>query len=181
MRSTGRPGGAATVARDPHPHDATADDPVARGIRNPWHWLIALGGVQVVAGGLVAAVTGPLDLSRGSWLAAYLVLVGGVAQYVMGSVGTGLDLGVAPWAWVQPVGWNVGNAGVVTGTLADEPLIVDAGAVVLLVALVTALASTRGAAPTTHPGRWLLLGYRLVLLAVAAGLPVGVVLAHIRA
>lgn len=179
--STGRPGGAATVTRDPHPvHHATAGDPRAPGVRNPWHWLVALGGAQVVAGGLVAALTGPFDLSRGSWLAAYLVLVGGVAQYVMGNAGSWLGLGVAPWTWFQPVGWNVGNAGVVTGTLVDEPLVVDAGAVVLLGALVTALANTRGAAPTTRSGSWLLLGYRLVLLAVAAGLPVGVVLAHVR-
>ena len=38
----------------------------------------------IVLGGLVAAVTGPLHFDRGSWLAAYLVLVCGVAQCAIG-------------------------------------------------------------------------------------------------
>ena len=48
---------------------------------------VAFGAVAllcVVAGGLVAAVTGPLRLEHGSWAAAYLVLVGGVAQGALG-------------------------------------------------------------------------------------------------
>jgi len=37
-----------------------------------------LGAALVVVGGLVAAVTSPLALAKGSWLAAFLVLVCGV-------------------------------------------------------------------------------------------------------
>ena len=46
--------------------------------------LTATGICSVALGGLVAAVAQPLDLAHGSWLAAYLVLVGGVAQGAMG-------------------------------------------------------------------------------------------------
>ena len=46
--------------------------------------LTATGIGSVVLGGLVAAVTEPLDLTHGSWVAAYLVLVGGVGQGAMG-------------------------------------------------------------------------------------------------
>ena len=46
--------------------------------------LLVAGAASIVLGGLVAAVTGPLELEHGSWAAAYLVLVSGVAQWVMG-------------------------------------------------------------------------------------------------
>lgn len=45
---------------------------------------IATGGTLVVAGGLVAAVNSAAPFAHGSWLAAYLVLVGGVAQIALG-------------------------------------------------------------------------------------------------
>jgi hypothetical protein len=47
----------------------------------PAEILIFVGASCVVLGGLVAAFTGPLQLTDGSWLAAYLVLVCGEAQY----------------------------------------------------------------------------------------------------
>src|SRR5699024_6451784 len=41
------------------------------------NWLMGLGRVFVLIGGAVAAVASPLSLNKGSWLAAYLVLVAG--------------------------------------------------------------------------------------------------------
>ena len=41
---------------------------------------VAVASALIVAGGLVAAVDGAAPFAHGSWLAAYLVLVGGVAQ-----------------------------------------------------------------------------------------------------
>ena len=42
---------------------------------------VLVGSVCIVAGGLVAAVSRPSGFELGSWLAAYLVLVGGVAEH----------------------------------------------------------------------------------------------------
>ena len=41
--------------------------------------------VLIVAGGAVAAVNSAAPFGHGSWLAAYLVLVGGVSQGVLGA------------------------------------------------------------------------------------------------
>jgi hypothetical protein len=49
---------------------------------------LASSGVLIVAGGAVAAVNSAAPFGHGSWLAAYLVLVGGVSQVVLGPGGS---------------------------------------------------------------------------------------------
>jgi hypothetical protein len=98
---------------------------------------LASAGVLIVAGGGVAAVNSAAPFGHGSWLAAYLVLVGGVSQIVLR---TGqLALG-APWRTravppTQLVLWNLGSLAVPAGVLADVSLLVTAGSVALLAAL----------------------------------------------
>lgn len=153
-------------------------------------WLVALGSGFIVFGGLVAAVTGPLELYRGSWLAAYLVLVCGVAQYAMGRADA--RLGLASTSMVgraKVVGWNVGNAAVIAGTFAASPFVVDAGGLVLLLVVVGCLYDlSRQPAPTGGTGvaedlrarrliRWV---YAVMLLVVAVSIPVGLLLSHLR-
>ena len=104
----------------------------------PARTLVALGALGVVLGGLVAAVTGPMDWAKGSWAAAYLVLVVGVAQYVMGRL-RAVDATSDRVGWVQVAGWNLGSLLVIGGTLVTTPLLVDLGSVLLVVALVLAL------------------------------------------
>lgn len=147
--------------------------------------LILLGYAGVVAGGLVAAVTGPLGLDRGSWVAAYLVLVGGVAQLALGWVPGELSR-PAPVrsAWVQVAAWNLGNALVIVGTLTGVLIGVDAGSVLLVLALLLAILGTVTplGAPAPRPGRWhRLLGraYLGLLVLLAVSIPVGIVLAHL--
>jgi len=144
-------------------------------------WWMSLGAGFVVLGGLLAAVTGPLDLAKGSWLTAYLVLVCGVPQYAMGRIEA---RGGVRAGWVLLVCWNVANAAVVAGTLSTAPYLVDVGGAVLVVPLVIvlraalsggsadAIARIRGAA------RWLLVAALIVLI---ISIPVGLVLAHLRA
>lgn len=48
-----------------------------------WTFAVAAG-TMIVAGGLVAAINSAAPFAHGSWLAAYLVLVGGVAQLLLG-------------------------------------------------------------------------------------------------
>ncbi len=147
--------------------------------------MIVVGGFCVVVGGLVAAVTEPLELEHGSWLAAYLVLVGGVAQYAMGRIRKWWHSESArstSWAWAQLGGWNLGNAGVIAGTLASTPLIVDVGSVLLAFALLIALRATWSAAARfTDPTSTLIIWtYRILLLVLVVSIPVGILLSHLR-
>lgn len=140
---------------------------------------VYIGVASVVAGGLVAAVTRPAGLAHGPWLAAYLVLVSGVAQ-------VGLGAGQAWLAKTAPPGgttgaelllWNGGNLAVVAGTLVATPPIVDVGGLALLAALVLFLAGVRRA---RRADNGLLLVYRLLTLVVALGIPIGLVLSGLR-
>jgi hypothetical protein len=98
---------------------------------------LASAGVLIVAGGGVAAVNSAAPFGHGSWLAAYLVLVGGVSQIVLrtGQLALGaprLTRAVPP---TQLVLWNLGSLAVPAGVLADVSLLVTAGSVALLAAL----------------------------------------------
>ncbi|GEL16365.1 hypothetical protein [Pseudonocardia asaccharolytica] len=136
----------------------------------------------VIAGGLVAAVTASAPSQQASWASAYLVLVGGVAQ-------VGLGIGQAVFApgtstrlvAAQVIGWNGGNAAVLLGTLLGILALVDVGGGLLVVTLALFVHSVRGAAPRrTGLDRWLLRGYRLLVLIVLVSVPVGLLLARLR-
>ena len=148
----------------------------------PWSWLVGLGAAQVVIGGLVAAVTGPLQLPHGSWLAAYLVLVGGVAQYAIGRAPSWLGLAASRRAgWAELVGWNLGNIAVVAGTFITVPALVDVGGGLLAVVLVLLLRDAlrrRGEPIGPSWARW---GYAAMLVVLLVSIPIGLVLAHVRA
>lgn len=138
----------------------------------------------IVAGGLIAAVTGPLSLEHGSWLAAYLVLVGGVAQYAMGRARVWFPRRAQPqlWGWVGFLGWNVGNAAVIVGTLLGLPPVVYLGSALLVATLLIALDATRPLSGSARDSDSRLLGwaYRTMLLVLAVSIPVGMTLSHLR-
>src|SRR5579875_3107512 len=96
----------------------------------------AFGTACVIAGGLVAAATAPAPSGHGSWAAAYLVLVGGVAQVALGA-GQALLAPRSPsrrLVAAEFAGWNAGNAAVLAGTLAGVTPLVDAGGALLVAA-----------------------------------------------
>jgi len=145
-----------------------------------------IGTVSVVVGGLIAAVSRPLDWSYGSWVSAYLVLVTGVAQFVLG---VGQDhlterltdhLSERPLRrrtiWTEIAGLNIGSAAVISGTLMSRPWIVDVGGLLIFIALVQALLAVRGV-----PSGVLAVLYRLIIGIVIVSIPVGLVLAHLGA
>lgn len=145
--------------------------------------LLAVGIGCVVLGGLVAAVTEPLGLAHGSWVAAYLVLVGGVAQGAMGWARMGHRGPLrSVWGWVQFGAWNAGNGAVLVGTVLGAPPLVDLGSLMLIVALVIALLAARrsGDRDDGPMPEWLGWIYRLLLLVLALSIPVGIVLSHLR-
>lgn len=134
--------------------------------------------LSVITGGLVAAVTGPLALTQGSWLAAYLVLVCGVGGFGIGTMQAHSTSRLTPWwAWAQLCAWAAGNAAVMVGSLTAVPLGVDAGVVLLEVALVIALMAAPSAALVGLLKSW---AYRGLLVLLILSAPVGSMLSHLR-
>jgi hypothetical protein len=134
---------------------------------------VVCGGVLIVAGGVVAAVNSAAPFTHGSWLAAYLVLVGGVAQVLLASgraaigSGSGRQLG-------RLMLWNFGSLAVPAGVLSDTTAWVTFGSVALLWAL--ALCAPAGFHPA--PGRRArAVAYLALVVSLAASVVVGSVLA----
>jgi hypothetical protein len=143
----------------------------------------AVGAASVVVGGLVAAVTATAPSEHGAWLAAYLVLVGGVAQIAL-AVGQALLATGSPsprTLAVEITAWNLGNVAVVVGTLTGHPTLVGLGGALLVLAL--ALLGT-GVRRAGHRGDrlrwWALLAFRLLLLTLLVSIPVGLWLAVVH-
>jgi hypothetical protein len=132
-----------------------------------------LGGAAIIAGGLVAAAVAHHPVQQLVWMSAYLVLIVGVAQCVFG-VGQALLSQRAPAVarvWFEWVGFNLGNAGVVAGTVSGWFGLVFAGTVLFAAGIALFLAGTRGAR-----GGWLT-GYRVLLGLIFLSSLVGLALA----
>jgi hypothetical protein len=138
-----------------------------------------IGSAFVVLGGLVAAVSTPLGFASGPWLAAYLVLVCGVAQclfgimrrYVAPSPMTGSGFAV------ELVCWNAGNAVVVVGDLVRIPFLVGVGGALLVVVLVLQLAHLGHGVTGLHWAAWL---YGVVVVVLLVSIPIGIALAALQ-
>lgn len=151
------------------------------------------GTVAVILGGLIAAMTAPLALTRGSWAAAYLVLVVGVAQVAMGMARQQWTAADARrhGGWWQLACWNIGSIGVIAGTLLGATAIVAVGSALLVAALVLAFLASLAAvgdSDTRHSARRrgarrhraVLIGYRALLIVLTVSIPIGVILSWIR-
>ncbi|PVZ09120.1 hypothetical protein [Actinomycetospora cinnamomea] len=156
-------------------------------------FMVAGGAGCVILGGLVAAITGPLGLENGSWLAAYLVLVCGVGAYAIGTMQARPAPTPMPQAWslTQLGCWSLANAAVITGAMTGIAIIVDVGVPLLVIALAVALADalrhdrpteSRETAGYPVPGsnRLAAWAYHSLLVVLMISAPVGAVLAHLR-
>lgn len=152
------------------------------GIRIGWKTaapFVLLGIAGVIAGGLVSALTATAPTGQIAWLVAYLVLVVGVAQI-------GLGTGQA-WLAARPLGggllvteflgFTFGNAGVAAGTMLSLPILVDVGGVLLVVSLALFFWGVR----RSVRGGWLRYLYRALVVLLLVSVPIGLVLAQIRA
>jgi hypothetical protein len=137
---------------------------------------LASSGVLIVAGGAVAAVNSAAPFGHGSWLAAYLVLVGGVSQVVLGAGRLALRAPRPTPALLraQLVLWNLGSLAVPAGVLADAPALVTVGSVALLWAL--ALFAS-GASGLRREVRVRAVVYLTIVVGLAASVVVGSALA----
>ena len=137
-----------------------------------------IGTLCVVAGGMVAAVTAPVASEESSWAAAYLVLVGGVAQIALGVGSATLSprTSSSRTRLAAVALWNFGNAAVLAGVLAGRTAVVDAGGAGLVVAL---LLTSRSVRHSIGP-RPLTIGYWTPLALLAVSIPTGLVLTRVR-
>ena len=128
---------------------------------------VIVGGTAVVAGGFAAAAISEAPTPHGSWAVAYLVLVVGVAQALLGVAQAALFGSVGnTWRSVELALWQVGSAGVLVGVLARTTATVDVGSGLLLAAL-GCFAFVRGRRGSCASGA---LGASYLVLIVVLGL-----------
>lgn len=104
------------------------------------------------------------------WAAAYLVLVVGVVQFALAAGHALLATERFSMAFLaaECVLLNVGNLGVVAGTLLGLRIMVDAGGALLVIALIAFLYGVGGARE-----RWLMYAYRALLVFVLLSIAIG--------
>jgi hypothetical protein len=140
---------------------------------------VILGSASVIAGGLLSAATAPTPSYTASWAVAYIVLVAGVAQLVLG-IGQAQLAPHQPSARILALEWaafNVANVAVLAGTVLGAAWIVDIGAAFIVTALALFIWSVRG---TGSVHRWMLYGFRAVVVIVLVTTPIGLVIAHLK-
>ncbi|MEP6796575.1 MAG: hypothetical protein ABI890_00445, partial [Lapillicoccus sp.] len=143
-----------------------------------------MGTACVVAGGLVAAVTATAPSEHRSWLAAYLVLVAGVAQVAL-ALGQAVLAPHPPSARtlaVEMAAWNLGNVAVMAGTLAGLTMLVDVGGALLVLSLAMLGAAVRGTGrPVGRAHHWSVLAFQILVVSLLASIAVGLWLARAHA
>ena len=131
---------------------------------------MALGVAAIIAGGLVAAAVAHHPAEHPVWTSAYLVLIVGVAQIVFGAGQAWLSERLPSRGWIagEWVVFNLGNAGVIAGTVLGSFTMVMAGTALFAAGIAAFLLGTRGPMRGWLPGYRILLG--LVFLSSLAGL-----------
>ncbi len=134
----------------------------------------ALFGVAaVLAGGGISAACANAPSRQLMWLVGYLVLVVGLMQVILGA-GQAWLAQVPPAAglfWGQWLLFNLGNAGVIAGTLLGQPRLVTLATLVFALALAGFLLGVRH---SRHAG-WAA-AYRVVLGVVFLSACIGIAL-----
>jgi hypothetical protein len=120
----------------------------------------ALGVAAIIAGGLVAAAVARHPAEHPVWTSAYLVLIVGVAQVVFGAGQAWLSERLPSSGWIagEWIVFNLGNAGVIAGTMLGSFRIVLVGTVLFVAGIAAFLLGTRG--PVRDGWR---AGYRILL------------------
>lgn len=136
------------------------------------------GAAAMVAGGFVAAVAGAVTWGHGAWTAAFVVLVVGMAQVVLGLAQSALAPQLLERGRViaQFALWNIGCAAVIGGTQTDSTAVVASGSVLFLAALVISGLTVRYHSALVGAPRVLLGVYRVLLVVLSLSVAVGIIL-----
>ncbi len=131
----------------------------------------------VVGGSLAAAIAAPAPTRHGVWAVAFLVLVLGVGQLVIGVGLTLLSPAEPHLGLVTAVAaaYNVAGVAIMLGIVTEHPIVFDVGSTVLLIALLLLLNEVRN---SVQRG-WLLAVYRLMIGVLVVSIPIGAVLTTI--
>ena len=129
--------------------------------------------LALLIAGFVAAAVAHAPTRPMVWMVAYLVLVAGVAQAVLGLGQSLLPQRLPTASWQAGEWWlfNLGNAGVIGGTLLVLPALVAVGTALFVLALLAFLLGVRGGG-----AGWLLHAFRAVLVVTCLGACVGLAL-----
>lgn len=131
--------------------------------------------VAIVAAGVVAAAVAHAPSQPLVWMVAYLVLVAGVAQAMLGTVQAWLSTSSVRFRTTQFLLFNAGNGGVIGGTLGSSWPVVAAGTLAFAAALAMFLYNSR----SSRVG-WPVHVYRALLVLLLGGATVGLVLSAMR-
>jgi hypothetical protein len=142
-----------------------------------WSPFVVAGSVSILAGGFCAAIDGAVPSQHLAWASAYLVLVCGSAQIVLGGSQALFKVArsSARLAIYEFVAFNIANAAVLVGTLLRFAIVLDVGSVLFLVSPGLFAWAAKGTV-TRHRSVTSL--YRGAILVLAVSVPVGVLLAR---
>jgi hypothetical protein len=147
--------------------------------------IVGLAGAFTVGAVAVALARSQQPFDHGWWLVAYLVLVGGLSQFILGAgqLALGAAFATVPAGQRLLAGelvlWNLGAVLVPVGVFAGAPGVVALGSAVLLAALALFAAAT--GIPRLRPAgarRPLLCAYWAIMIFLAGSVIVGAGLAE---
>lgn len=145
-------------------------------------WLfLTLGILAILVGGMLMAFTAKTPSRLVSWASAYLVLIVGLAQAIIGIILYSLDNDPATFAIIVAFfAFNLGNAAVIMGTIGryrkkNYRQLVDAGGVLLVLSMVTLLVAVHHAVFS-----WQLVFFYVIIVTILVTMPIGLLLSRRR-
>jgi hypothetical protein len=139
----------------------------------------------LVGAGAIAALEGSVAITRAWWLVAFLALVGGVAQLLLGpgllQLAERVEARAPAIGLTELVLWNAGTAMVAIADLVPSPAGVLVGSLLLILALARFAGATRSVRASARRGAGGWVGAYLVLLGfLVLSVATGALLARAR-
>lgn len=143
-------------------------------LKNPALWLVIMGLVSIVVGGMLSAGLAHQPSRFVMWSSAYLVLAAGVAQGVFGYLLYGIfDRAKKRNLWTALLAYNIGGIAVIVGTLLKASILgstlLAAGETAVLLALVLMVSTVLNAKKSRHLLAFCVLA-ALIFVSLFAGL-----------
>ncbi len=140
---------------------------------------LVIGGLGIVLGGLFSAISAGSPSYLAAWAVAYLVLVVGVAQVVLGMGQARLAVHAPSEGVVsaEVLTFNLANILVLGGSMFSLTSLTWVGAALIVVAMGLFIWAARGSASEQ---RWWLYGYRAMIVVILVSAPIGIILANSR-